>query len=331
MSTASGDQLVLVAEDVWSPAFAALAEHLPLQRLKGVVRATDPQLPREATALVVRNRTEIDATLLRALPRLQIVARAGTGLDNIDLGAADAAGVVVSAAPGVNAQSVGEHTLALALALARDVCVRDRKARSGLWDRTPGLELHGKTWGIIGVGRTGRAVARVIAGFDLSIVGYDPYIDPADPELAAVGVTLTDLDSLLASVDVLSVHVPLTDETRGMVGRRLLASCKPGVLLINVARGPVVDEQALGDALRSGRVAGAGLDVRVEEPPRLGALEALGNVVLSPHVAGLTQESQERIARILSADIEAVLGGGNATHAVGGLGASARTHMGATR
>nr|WP_246220758.1 NAD(P)-dependent oxidoreductase [Phytoactinopolyspora mesophila] len=270
-----------------------------------------------ARALVVRNRAQVDAALLDALPALHVVARAGTGLDNIDLDAADQRGVVVVAPLGANALSVAEHTLGLALAVARRIVKLDVECRAGGWNRTPGLELSGRTWGVLGAGATARAVARVAAALGMAVIAYDPYVDAGDPELAQLGVRLAPLSEVMATADVISSHLPATDATRHLVDASLLAHVKPQALFVSVGRGEVVDEEALADALESGRLAGAGLDVREQEPPVPGRLEKLDNVVLTPHVAGITAQSQERIVGILAADIEAVLSGAPARHAVG--------------
>jgi len=309
---------VAVVEDVWGDPFERLAADLAVCRdaqawtAEGRLAAA----VRDARALVVRNRTQVTASLLEGAPRLEVVARAGVGLDNIDLAAADAAGVVVVAALGANAVSVAEHTLGLALAVARRVVALDAAARAGRWDRQPGMELAGGTWGLLSAGATARATGRLARALGMTVLAYDPYVDPAHPELTELGIRLTGLEEVVAGSDVLSIHLPATAATRGLVSADLLTQARPHLILVNCGRGEVVDEAALADALEAGRIAGAGLDVRAVEPPAPGRLEGLSSVVLTPHVAGITGAAQRRIAEILCAEIRAVLDGAEASHAV---------------
>ncbi len=308
---------IVIAEDVWGEPFEALAQQHAVLRRPDAWSDSDVlrDLLSSARALVVRNRTQVDAELISAAPRLEIVGRAGVGLDNIDVSAADARGVVVVAPLGVNAVSVAEHTLALALAVIRDLPAHDRAVRAGQWVRTPGRELAGHVWGLLGFGATARAVARLAVAFGMRVLAYDPYVDP---DLARqLDVQVADLDTVLSSVDVLSVHLPDTAQTKGLLAADALARMRPGAVLVSVGRGEVVDEAALADALQQGRIAGAGLDVRASEPPRPGPLDDAPNLIFTPHVAGITVESQGRIASILVDDITAVLAGDQATHAVG--------------
>lgn len=320
------EPIVVAAEGVWGDAFERLAKHCRLVRLSAEVPPWDIVL-REASALVVRNRTKVTAELLIRAPRLAIVARAGSGLDNIDIQAADAAGVVVTAAIGANAVSVAEHALSFALALLRGLVGRDKETRAGGWDRSAGRELAGKVWGILGLGSTGLAVARLLKGFDVQRVGVDPYISAGDGRLGEAGVRLVPLDEMLGVADVVSVHLPLTPETFALVGNEFLSKLKPGAVLLNLGRGEVLDEEALIAALDAGMLAGAGLDVRAKEPPCVGRLEEMDNVVLTPHIAGITVESQERVASILVGDIEAVLAGAPAKCFVGKLNTAPSTKL----
>ncbi len=309
---------VAVVEDLWGEAFDDLATRRTVVRLPDTWKnaAALRSIAVRTRALVVRNMAPVTRDLLAAAPHLEIVARAGSGLDNVDLAAAEEAGVVVVSTPGANATSVGEHTVGLALAMARRIVELDRSTRAGEWNRTMGHELSGGTWGLIAAGRTARATARLARGFGMRVLAYDPYVDPDSEDFRSLQLRLTAIEEVVASADVLSLHVPLTEETRGMVGAALLALAKKHVILVNVSRGEVLDEDALADALEGGRIAGACLDVRRGEPPRCGRLERLSNVLLTPHVAGLTVESQARIARMLCADIDAVLDGGEASCAV---------------
>lgn len=308
---------VVVIEDVWGEPFETLAREHRVRRSPDAWH--DPATVRaemgQARALVVRNRTRVDRALLDAAPNLQVVGRAGVGLDNIDLAAADERGVVVVAPFGANAGSVAEHTLALALALLRELPEHDRAVRAGEWTRRPGRELAGRTWGLLGAGATGRAVARLAGAFGMRVIGYDPYVPPEAARSA--GIEICELAQVLAESDVLSVHLPATPETRGLLDAPAFAAMRPGVLLVSVGRGEVLDEDALAAALQQGVVAGAGLDVRGREPPLRGPLDEAPHVLFTPHVAGITVESQYRIASILAEDIRAVLAGGAAGHAAG--------------
>lgn len=310
---------VAVTEDVWGPALEGLAGHRTTVRRPAAWqdRRQLAGVAARARALVVRNRTMVDEELLAQCPRLLIVARAGVGLDNIDVAAADRAGVVVTAPLGANAVSVAEHTLGLALGLARGTVALDADCRAGNWSRRPGRELRGRTWGLLGAGATARACGELVTAMGMRVVAYDPYIDPRHPGLAAAGIELAALGEVIAAADVLSCHLPVTAETRNLVDRDLIARMRPGALFINVGRGEVADEEALGDALESGALGGAALDVRAQEPPGRGRLEKLANVILTPHIAGITHESQQRILRVLADDIDTVLSGGDAASAVG--------------
>jgi D-3-phosphoglycerate dehydrogenase / 2-oxoglutarate reductase len=223
----------------------------------------------------------VTARVLEAGP-LRVVVKYGSGMDNIDLEAAQALNVHVSSTPGANARSVAELAIALLLTLARNVALHDRGVREGSWRRLTGVELAGKRLGLIGYGAIGREVARIAQGLDMQVVAHDPFVEEAD-------VPLVPLDELYAASDAVSLHLPLTEETRGLVGERELAAMKPTAFLINAARGGLVDEAALADALRSGRLAGAALDGFDAEPLGDSPLRELDNVVLSPHAGAATQ------------------------------------------
>ena len=317
---------VAVVEDVWGEAFERLSGDLEVVFNPKAWESSEEllALAHEARALVVRNRTQVDRTLLEACPGLLIVGRAGVGLDNIDLASADELGVAVVAPRGANATSVAEHAIALALVLARHVVELDRACRDGGWQRVPGRELSGGTWGVLGAGATARATARAVKALGMQVVAYDPYVNPDHPEMVEIGLPLASLDEVVSTADILSCHLPATEATRNLVGARLLAQTKPTALFINLGRGEVVDEDALADAVEEGRLAGAGLDVRAEEPPTPGRLERLSSVVLTPHVAGITEQSQARILQVLADDIRSVLAGGEARNAVGAVRAGRR-------
>ena len=307
--------MILISEDVWGTPFQLLEGSFPIVRNDDLWNNPE-QLKLElknATALVVRNRTKVTADIIAAAPQLKVIARAGVGLDNIELKAADAAGVVVVAGLGANAVSVGELTLGLALALLRNIPAHDEATRDGGWIRTPGRELSGLTWGLLGCGATGLATAKLLEGFGCPVLGYDPYAKNVR------GIKLTSFEDVLKRSDVISIHMPSNAQTNGVINASTLAMMKPDAIIVNVGRGEVINEADLMVALKAKTIAGAALDVRAQEPPTKGEMEQIGNLILTPHVAGITKESQLRINQILTANIELVLNSKPATHAVGAL------------
>ena len=307
--------MILISEDVWGTPFQKLEGSFPITRNDDLWSNPEELKAslKEATALVVRNRTKVTAEVIAAAPKLKVIARAGVGLDNIDIKAADAAGVVVVAGLGANAVSVGELTLGLALALLRNVPGHDVATRDGGWVRTPGRELSGLTWGLLGCGATGLATAKLLQGFSCSVIGYDPYAKNLS------GIELTTFEDVLQRSDVVSIHMPSTAETNGSINATSLALMKPDAIIVNVGRGEVINEADLMAALKAKTIAGAALDVRTQEPPVKGEMEQISNLILTPHVAGITKESQLRINQILTSNIELVLNSKPATHAVGAL------------
>ena len=307
--------MILISEDVWGTPFQKLEGSFPITRNDDLWNKPEELKAslKDATALVVRNRTKITAEIIAAAPKLKVIARAGVGLDNIDIKAADAAGVVVVAGLGANAVSVGELTLGLALALLRNVPGHDVATRNGGWVRTPGRELSGLTWGLLGCGATGLATAKLLQGFGCSVIGYDPYAK----NLA--NIELTTFEDVLKRSDVVSIHMPSTAETNGSINATSLALMKPDAIIVNVGRGEVINEADLIAAIKAKTIAGAALDVRAQEPPVKGEMEEIPNLILTPHVAGITKESQLRINQILTSNIELVLNSKPATHAVGAL------------
>jgi D-3-phosphoglycerate dehydrogenase/(S)-sulfolactate dehydrogenase len=307
--------MILISEDVWGTPFQTLEGSFPITRNDDLWNNPEELKTtlKDVKALVVRNRTKVTADVIAAAPNLKVIARAGVGLDNIDIKAADAAGVVVVAGLGANAVSVGELTLGLALSLLRNVPGHDVATRDGGWVRTPGRELSGLTWGLLGCGATGVATAKLIQGFNCSVLGYDPYAKNVS------GVELTTFEDVLKRSDVVSIHMPSTPETNGSINAATLALMKKDAIIVNVGRGEVINEADLIAALKAKTIAGAALDVRAQEPPIRGELETIPNLILTPHVAGITKESQLRINQILTANIELVLNSKPATHAVGAL------------
>lgn len=271
----------------------------------------------DARAVIVRNETQMTRELIQQSPRLAVIARAGAGLDNVDTAAAAEAGIVVTYAPAENSLSVAELVLGLLLSLARKLPAAWQDTRSGGWDRKSftGLELSGRTLGIVGFGRIGRLVAERAKAFGMRLLAHDEFI-PADVFVEA-GAESVSFETLLAESDAVSVHVPLLDSTRGLFGASQFAAMKPTAWFINAARGEVVDEAALVDALQSGAIAAAALDVRDTEPPERGPLEDLDNVILTPHIGAFTHEAQERVVALVCSDVERVLAGDAATSAFG--------------
>ena len=258
-------------------------------------------------ALIVRSGTRVDSEALARAVGLKVVGRAGVGLDNIDLEAATERGVLVMNTPGANATATAEHTWALLLALCRQVPAADASVRRGEWERKRfvGFQLAGKTLGVIGLGRVGRLVAARGRGFGMQAIGCDPYLS-ADAA-AEIGVELADLDRVLAEADVVTLHVPLTEETRGLIGADAIDRMKPGALLVNAARGGLVDEGAVANALAAGRLAGAAFDVYADEPPAGSPLLAAPNVVLTPHLAASTGEAQRDVSVQIAEQVVAAL------------------------
>jgi D-3-phosphoglycerate dehydrogenase len=264
----------------------------------------------ESDALIVRGRTKVTAEVIRSAgPRLKVVGRAGVGVDNIDLESARARGITVVNAPEAATVAVAELTLGLMLALARQIPTADAGLRRAEWRKAElhGSELSGKTLGIIGVGRIGAAVASRAGAFGMRVLGHDPLL--SDGELQRRGTEPLSFDALLAESDYVCLHLPLTDETRGLIGRETLQRFKPGARLISAARGGIIDEAALLEALESGHLAGAGLDVYAEEPPGELPLRRHPNVVLTPHIGAQTQEAQSKAALDIAGEVLAALRG----------------------
>lgn len=290
---------VLIADSV-DPAAVELLRQAPgltVTAPGGMARADVLAAIASADALIIRSATTADAELLAAAPHLKVVARAGVGVDNVDLPSATRQGVIVMNTPDGNTIATAEHALGLLLALARHIPDSEISMRGGRWDRKAfmGVELRGKTLGIIGFGRIGRAVAKRALAFEMTVITADPYI-LADVA-ADFGVELVDLDTLYARADFITLHSVITDETRGMINAASLAKMKRGVRIVNAARGALIDERALAEAIVSGQVAGAALDVYSAEPPPVDhPLVGLPGVVHTPHLAASTADAQVNVA-----------------------------------
>lgn len=271
----------------------------------------------EADAVLVRSATKITRASLAKATKLKAIGRAGVGVDTIDVDAASERGIPVLTAPAGNTISAAELTFALLLSVARKVPAADRSMKAGEWDRKSfnGFELYGKTLGLVGAGRIGGQVAKRARAFGMNVVVFDPYLTAE--RARELDVQLGSLDQVLTSADVLSVHVPLTDDTDGLIGTQQLASMKKGSLLLNVARGGVVDEAALLDALQRGHLGGAALDVYESEPlPKDNPLRALPNVVMTPHLGASTAEAQQNVAVEIAEAVRNCLVSGDLTNAV---------------
>ncbi|MFM8843213.1 MAG: NAD(P)-dependent oxidoreductase [Actinomycetota bacterium] len=313
--------MIVISEDVWSEGFANLAKSQTIIHEPDLWNRRDDLKGhlKEATALIVRNRTQVNEEIFAAAPKLKIVGRAGVGLDNIDLKSADAHGVVVSAALGINAVAVGELTLGLALALLRRVTELDQSTRSGGWDRKAGSEISGKTWGMLGFGATARALARLLRGFGVKVLAYDPFAKIDESFASEINVSLVSSDEVIANSDLISLHMPATAETTKMINQATLASMRSHAVIINVGRGELIDEDALEEALVKKVIAGAALDVRATEPPKDSHFASLSNVILTPHIAGITVESQAKINEVLVSEVERSLNGAPPHYAVGAV------------
>lgn len=262
-------------------------------------------------ALVVRNRTQVDEDLLASAPRLQVVGRLGVGLDNIDVGSCARRGVAVRSAVGTNHVSVAEYALGAMLLLSRPTLNVTQAVADGRWPRTtvpPGHELAGRTLGLLGFGLIARTLAVRARALGMAVQAHDPMLGADDTAWAEHGVRPSTLDELLGTSHVLSLHVPLTAHTRGLIDARALARLPRGALLVNTARGGIVDEAALAQALRTGQLGGAALDVFDQEPlPATAAFRDVPNLILSPHLAGLTEESAARISQVVARAVREVL------------------------
>lgn len=247
-------------------------------------------------ALLVRSATKVTKDLIGAAAKLKIIGRAGVGLDNVDIDAASKKGIIVVNTPGGNTISTAEHTFSMMLALSRNIPQADLSMRKGEWERKKfmGVELYGKVLGIVGLGRIGTEVAKRAASFEMRVLAYDPYLSV--DKAKDLGIELVDLKTIYKEADYITVHTPLTDETRHMISGREFGLMKKGVRVLNCARGGIIDEEALVKAVESGKVAGAAFDVYEDEPPKDSKLLKLENVVLTPHLGASTEEAQTNVA-----------------------------------
>ncbi|MGH3505647.1 MAG: phosphoglycerate dehydrogenase [Nocardioidaceae bacterium] len=301
--------VVLIAEELSPATVDALGPDFEIRHCNGADRTELLHAVADVDAILVRSATKVDAEALAAAKRLKVVARAGVGLDNVDVRQATQSGVMVVNAPTSNIISAAELAVGLLLATARHVAPANAALKNGEWKRSKytGVELYEKTVGIVGLGRIGVLVAQRLSAFGMKVVAFDPYVQAG--RAAQLGVRLVTLDELLAQADFISVHLPKTPETLGLIGEEQLARCKPTAILVNAARGGIVDEHALYVALKDGRIAGAGLDVFANEPCTDSPLFEFDNVVATPHLGASTDEAQEKAGLAVARSVRLALSG----------------------
>ncbi|HET9422292.1 MAG TPA: phosphoglycerate dehydrogenase [Nocardioides sp.] len=309
MTDAPDRPVVLIAEELSPATVEALGPDFEIRHCNGADRAELLPAIADVDAILVRSATKVDEEALAAARRLKVVARAGVGLDNVDVKAATQAGVMVVNAPTSNIVSAAELAVALMLAAARHLSPAHAALKHGEWKRSKytGIELYEKTVGIVGLGRIGVLVAQRLSAFGMNVIAYDPYVQAG--RAAQMGVRLVDLDTLLAEADFMSVHLPKTPETLGLIGADELAKAKQSLVLVNAARGGIVDETALHDALKTGAIAAAGLDVFAKEPCTDSPLFELENVVATPHLGASTDEAQEKAGIAVARSVRLALSG----------------------
>ncbi len=301
--------VVLIAEELSPATVDALGPDFDIRQVDGTDRPALLEALADAHAILVRSATFVDAEALAAAPQLKVIARAGVGLDNVDIKAATTAGVMVVNAPTSNIISAAELTVGHILSLARHIPQAHNALAQGQWKRSKytGTEVYEKTVGIIGLGRIGALITARLQAFGTNIVAYDPYVTSARAQ--QLGVQLVTLDELLERSDFITIHMPKTPETTGMISTAQLALMKPTAYIVNVARGGLIDEDALHEALITGTIAGAGLDVFVSEPPTNDALLGLPNIIVTPHLGASTDEAQEKAGVSVARSVRLALGG----------------------
>jgi D-3-phosphoglycerate dehydrogenase len=301
--------IVLIAEELSPATVEALGPDFDVKIVDGTDRAALLAALVDASAILIRSATHVDAEAIAAAKQLKVIARAGVGLDNVDIKAATEAGVMVVNAPTSNIISAAELTVGHILSLARHIPKANASLSDGAWKRSKytGVELFEKTIGIIGLGRIGALITARLQAFGMNVVAYDPYVTSARAQ--QLGVTLLTLDELLAQSDFITIHMPKTPETTGMISTEQLALMKPTAFIVNVARGGLIDEDALFAALKSNRIAGAGIDVWVTEPPTNSPLLELENIVVTPHLGASTDEAQEKAGVSVAKSVRLALDG----------------------
>ncbi len=301
--------VVLIAEELSPATVEALGPDFEIRHCNGADRSELLPAIADADAILVRSATKVDAEALAAAKSLRVVARAGVGLDNVDVKTATQSGVMVVNAPTSNIVSAAELAVGLMLSAARNIAPANASLRDGEWKRSKytGTELYEKTVGIIGLGRIGVLVAQRLSAFGMQIIAYDPYVQAG--RAAQLGIKLVSLEELMEESDFVSVHLPKTPETLGLIGTEQLARAKPNLILVNAARGGIVDENALYSAIKEGRIAGAGLDVFASEPCTDSPLFEFESVVATPHLGASTDEAQEKAGIAVARSVRLALGG----------------------
>ncbi|MET1051804.1 MAG: phosphoglycerate dehydrogenase, partial [Mycetocola sp.] len=301
--------IVLIAEELSPATVEALGPDFDVRSVDGTDRPALLSALSDASAILIRSATKVDEEAIAAAPKLKVIARAGVGLDNVDIKSATTAGVMVVNAPTSNIISAAELTVGHIISLSRFIPAAHASLAAGTWKRSKytGVELYEKTVGIIGLGRIGALITARLQAFGMNVVAYDPYVTSARAQ--QLGVTLLTLDELLAQSDFITIHMPKTPETTGMISTEQFALMKPTAFIVNVARGGLIDEDALYAALKSQRIAGAGLDVFVNEPPLDSPLLSLENIILTPHLGASTDEAQEKAGVAVAKSVRLALGG----------------------
>jgi len=301
--------VVLIAEELAPSALEVLAEDLEVRHVDGADRSALLPALADVDAVIVRSATQIDVEALAGAPKLKVVARAGIGLDNVDVDAATARGVLVVNAPVSNITSAAEHAVALLLSAARNIPAANASLKAGEWKRSSftGVEIADKTVGVVGLGRIGVLFAQRMAAFGTRLLAYDPYVPPA--RAGQIGVQLVTLDDLLRESDFISIHLPKTPETKGLIGEREFGLMKPGAILVNAARGGLVDEHALAQALKAGRIGGAAVDVFVSEPCTDAPFFEHPSAVVTPHLGASTGEAQDKAGLAVAKSVKLALAG----------------------
>jgi D-3-phosphoglycerate dehydrogenase len=301
--------IVLIAEELSPATVSALGPDFEIKNIDGTDRQALLSALATADAILVRSATQVDAEAIAAAKQLKVIARAGVGLDNVDIKAATAAGVMVVNAPTSNIISAAELAIGHLLSLARHIPDANASLKQDKWERNKftGVELYDKTIGIVGLGRIGSLVAQRLSGFGARLIGYDPYISPAKAE--QMGVSLASLDEVMEQSDFITIHIPKTAETTGLIGASQFAKAKKELRIVNCSRGGIIDEDALLEALKTNRIAGAGLDVFNHEPPKGSPLLSLPNILVTPHLGASTEEAQEKAGISVAKSVRLALAG----------------------
>jgi len=304
---------ILITENIKGSAIDALKQQFEVSFEPDLWQDSQALMEKVALykAVIVRNQTQVTRELIQASPSLCVIGRSGAGLDNIDVAAATEAGIVVAFTPEQNSISVAELALGMMLSLARHIAPADRDTKAGGWNRHQftGVELYGKTLGIIGLGRIGFRTAQRAKAFGMDIIGYDEYANPDAIAVSELRAPLFSLDDVLKQSDFISCHLPLTPQTQSIFDYEKFCLMKPSAYFVNTSRGEVVDEAGLLQALEEGKLAGAGLDVRQSEPPAVDAFCKLDSVIMTPHIAAFTKEGQGRVGESVCRDVAAVISG----------------------